>query len=273
MFPGKDESGEMKTAEQFIKDLLQRGRYSFTIEEAARQLGKEGPALNTALQRLKQAGWIVPFSRGFYLALDVQHQGVGILDPAWFIDDWARHVRAAYYVGGLSAAALHGAAHQRPMQFQVFADRQLRPVQRRGVQLVVFYKKRIPDSGREKRKSPAGYFYVSRPELTAYDLIAYPRCCPSLDHAATVLVELAEALDADRLARLAETAGDRAVWQRVGWLLERLNWPEKAGALYTVLAQRQCSWVPLEPRLPARGTRNRRWSIIENSDIQPDIER
>ena len=118
----------MRTGEHFVKNLLKRGRYTFTREEAFTELGKRGPALNLVLQRLKDAGWVVPFSRSFYLALDVQHQGVGMLDPIWFVDDWARYVQAEYYVGGLSAAALQGAAHQRPMQFQVFADRQIRAI-------------------------------------------------------------------------------------------------------------------------------------------------
>ncbi len=263
----------MRIAEIFVKQLLQNGRYSFTLQEAGEKLGKQGPALNLALQRLKQAGWIAPVSRGFYVALDVQHQAAGMLDPAWFVDDWARHVRMNYYVGGLSAAERHGAAHQRPLQFQVFGNRQLRDVHQPGLHLATFFKRDILTTPTVKLKSPAGYFLVSTLEATACDIVAYSRCCPSLDHAATVLVELAEAMDARRLAELPEHGFALPVLQRVGWLLDHLRWSEKTDRLQAVLAKHSLKRVPLESRLPAQGPCNPRWRVIENTDIEPDIER
>lgn len=261
-------------AENYIKQLLKRGHYCFTLPEAREALGKDGPALNLALQRLRKAGWIAPISRGFYLALDVQHQGTGMLDPMWFVDDWARFMRMNhYYVGGLSAAALHGAAHQRPMQFQIFADRQVRDVKQPELHLATLYKKSIKETPVIQMKSPAGYFNVSTPAATAYDLVAYHRCCPSLDHAATVLVELAEVINAKRLAELAQIIHWRSNLQRLGYLLDYVKWPEKASGLHAALLRHAPKYVPLESRLPAEGARNKRWHIIENTDVQPDIER
>jgi len=264
----------MKSAVDNIKQLLKQGRYSFSLSEIGAALGKRGPALNLALQRLRKAGWIAPISRGFYLALDVQHQDLGMLDPAWFVDDWARFMQMRnYYVGGLSAAALHGAAHQRPMQFQVFGDRQVRAVKQPNLSLITFYKKSTGQTPIVKMKSAAGYFNVSTPEATAFDVVAYHRCCPSLDHAATVLVELAEVIHPKRLAELARIRAWRPGLQRLGWLLDYVNWPEKAASLHAALQRQSMKLVPLESRLPTEGPRSERWQIVENTDIQPDIER
>ncbi len=263
----------MSSGEDFVKQLLKRGRYSFTLPEAGEKLGKQGPALNLALQRLKKAGWIAPVSRGFYVALDVQHQAGGMLDPAWFVDDWARHMRMAYYVGGLSAAERHGAAHQRPMQFQVFGDRQVRDVRQPELHMATFYKRNLAVTPTITLKSPAGYFLVSTPEATAGDLVTYHRCCPSLDHAATVLVELAEVMDPRRLADLPSQGFSLPALQRLGWLLDHVKWPEKAERLHAKLNRNALNWVPLESRLPCKGRRSDRWRVIENTDIQPDIER
>lgn len=262
-----------RTGELYVKDLLKRGRYSFTLQEAAEQLGRKGAALNLALQRLKKAGWIAPVSRGFYLALDVQHQGGGILDPLWFVDDWARHMRMSYYVGGLSAAAQHGAAHQRPMQFQVFGDRQVRAIKQPQLHLATFFKRNLAGMPMAQLKSPAGYFRVSTPELTAYDIVAYPRCCPSLDHAATVLVELAEAIKARALGELLQKGCRLPPLQRLGWLLDHVQWSEKANVLHDALARHPLNWVTLESRLPAKGPRDTRWHVVENTDVHADIER
>ena len=42
-----------------------------------------------------------------------------------FIDPMMRHLDHGYYVGYLSAAEVHGAAHQRPQVFQVITDARL----------------------------------------------------------------------------------------------------------------------------------------------------
>jgi hypothetical protein len=39
-----------------------------------------------------------------------------------------RRLDLAYYAGLLSAAQLHGAAHQRPQEFQVFLAKNRRPI-------------------------------------------------------------------------------------------------------------------------------------------------
>ena len=49
--------------------------------------------------------------------------------PSLFIDDLMKAMERPYYVGLLSAAALHGASHQQPQEFQVFSDRPIRPIQ------------------------------------------------------------------------------------------------------------------------------------------------
>ena len=257
---------------EFVKGILGQGRYCFTLNEAANATGVDGQALNMVLQRLKNDGWVVPFSRGFYLALDIQHQAAGMLDPEWFVDDWAKFLGVEYYVGGLSAAAVHGAAHQRPFVFQVFMPRNMRAVSKGGVNVEAFCKRNIQDDSVEQRKSPAGYFRVSKPELTAYDLLAYPRCCPSLDLAATVFAELGESIESLRLQQLPAKDAITAVLQRVGWLLDRTGWREKTDGLHDALGSLRQVWRPLDSRLPRDGDRNSRWKIIENSDVQPDVE-
>lgn len=262
----------LHNGKSFITEILSRGRYSFTLSEAVEVMGKQGQTLNMALQRLKRQRWIVPFSRGFYLAMDIQHQSVGMLDPHWFVDDWARFLGADYYVGGLSAAVLHGAAHQRPAVFQVFMNKNVRPVTRSGVRFEVFYRKTIPETLVEQRKSPAGYFRASGPELTAYDILAYRKCCPSLNHAATVFAELGEAVDPHRLVDLLRMGGRISVLQRLGWLLEQTGWENKTERLYFSMKKRPCTWRKFDSRLPSAQTKDSRWRVIVNADLHPDIE-
>ena len=55
--------------------------------------------------------------RGFYLIVDPGHRELGALPATAWIDDLMRFHGVPYYVGLLTAAALHGAAHQQPMAF------------------------------------------------------------------------------------------------------------------------------------------------------------
>lgn len=256
---------------KYVQKLIRQGRYSFSRDEAAQELQQDGKNLSQTLKRLADKGWIRSFSRGFYLALDVQHQEKG-LDPKWFIDDWARFVGTDYYVAGLSAAALHGAAHQRSVSFQVISDQQYNSVQCHGLRVNFFHKRNIDQRMWKQFKSPAGFFNVGTPEITAYDIVKYERMCPSLDLAATVLVELGESLRAKELAHLADIGCAVASLQRLGWLLEKVGWGDKADVLDEFLGSKRRVWRVLDSRLPGNGERNKRWHIIENTDIQPDIE-
>jgi hypothetical protein len=136
-----------------------------------------------------------------------------------------------------------------------------------------FHKRNIHEMMWQQMKSPAGFFNVATPEIAAYDIVKYERLCPSLDLAVTCLVELGESLRDDELARLLEIGCAVAPLQKLGWLLERADWREKANAVDRAIGTRRRVWLSLDARLPAEGERNKKWCIIENTDVEPDIER
>ena len=67
-------------------------------------------ALEAALRRLKQRGRIASPRRGFYVLVPPEYREAGCQPASWLIDDLMRFVEQPYYVGLLSAAAIHGAA-------------------------------------------------------------------------------------------------------------------------------------------------------------------
>ena len=64
---------------------------------------------------------------------------------------------------------------------------------------------------------------ISTPEGTAMDLLNYPKRSGGLDHIATVLTELQEAMKPDKLLKLVETNTQTAWKQRLGFLLEKVG--------------------------------------------------
>ena len=99
---------------------------------------------------------------------------------------------------------------------------------------------------------------VSTPEATTFDLVRYAHLCGGLDHVATVLSELAEAIDATRLTTLAEGEPVAHV-QRVGWLLDHVGASVLADALASRLREDTAWWTPLaQPRNALAGQRTQR---------------
>ena len=260
---------KMSTASEFIRTLLQHGRYTFIRHEAEAVLG--GPrATMKSLHRLESQGWLFSPSQCFYVIQDPLHQ-VGGLPVEWFIDNWASHLGVSYYMGLLTAAMLHGAAHQKPQQLQIVVNRQLRALVRGPYHIDFFYKKHIPDSAWVLRQSPAGYYRLSSPEMTAYDVLRYPKACPTRDMAATILAELGEALDAEHLAQLLDMGGEIVTLQRLGWMLDEVGWVSKTDKLASALKSHRYAWQRLRPDLSDTGTHNPRWRIIVNESIEVEI--
>jgi predicted transcriptional regulator of viral defense system len=176
-----------------------------------------------------------------------------------------------FYVGLLSAAALHGAAHQSPHEFQVVTDRALRAVEMGRAQLVFVKKAHLKRVATVAVKTPTGEIPVSSPEATALDLVRYPEHAGFLSNVATVLKELAERLDPQVLVRAAEAEEEVAYAQRLGYLLDRIS----HGGLAVLLAE----WVrtkaprvtPLRPDRPITGApRASRWRVAVNEVIEAD---
>jgi predicted transcriptional regulator of viral defense system len=260
----------LQSARQFILDRLQRGYYTFTREEIDRATGG-GNATLMALLRLRRQGWVFSPAKGFYIIIDPQHQGTGYLPVEWFIEEWMRFAGSEYYIGLLSAAMLHGAAHHKPQVTQVVRDHRSVNLHKGAYRVDFYHKQEILAAMWEQRKSPAGYYRISTPEMTAYDLLRYPRACPSLDLAATILAELGEQLETERLAQLADLPTDTSVLQRLGWLLDTMGWEEKTSSLAHRLRERRRVWQSLRTDTPREGMRNARWHIIENADVEADV--
>lgn len=257
-------------ARDYVLSRLERGHYTFSLAEAESVVGA-GDKTRKALFRLAEQGWLFSPSKGFYVIIDPQHQGTGFLPVEWFIDDWMQFLGGQYYLGMLTAAMLHGASHQKPQQVQVVRNKVSDDIDKGAYHISFFYKKSIPDSCCEQRQSPAGYFRVSTPEMTAYDILRYPKACPSLDLAATVLHELGEKIRPDALAALVDSGAEVACLQRLGWLLDYTGWSEKTGLLAGRLQQKQTAWRHMRTDLPKDGPREPKWHVIANAEIEADL--
>lgn len=256
---------------EYVERLQASGRYTFTRFEARKASNAAAEALQKGLRRLAVKGRIAVPRRGFYVVVPMEYRGVGAPPPPWYLDDLMRFLQRPYYVGLLSAAAVHGAGHQQPQEFQVVVGRQLRPVEAGRGRIRFFVNRRLDRTAVTDLKTETGSMRVSTPEATALDLVGYPESVGHLGDVAAVLAELAEAMKPSRLAAAARANGEMARIQRLGYLLDRVGADSLAGPLARLVRERRPLVVGLRPDRPARGrSRDARWNVLVNEDV--DVE-
>ncbi len=260
-------------AADLVQRLQARGRYTFTLAEARSALGTTNLAVDAGLSRLKRRGRIATPRRGFFVVIPAEYAESGSPPALWFIDDLMRFLDQPYYVGLLSAAALHGASHQQPMVFQVVTDRPTRPVAVGRARISFHVSRSVATIPASPVQTDTGYVRVSDPEATALDLTRYMEACGGLSNVATVLAEISERLDPRKLARIAAETKAPDV-QRLGFLLQVLGQLGLAAALETALSRRRYRPVLLVPHRdasPARREADSRWRVVMNEHIEVDL--
>ncbi|MEF8985500.1 MAG: type IV toxin-antitoxin system AbiEi family antitoxin [Bacteroidales bacterium] len=64
-----------------------------------------------------------------------EYSSRGVLPPVLFIHQLMQYIGKSYYIGLLSAAALHGAAHQQPQEFFVVTSSKQAPTKKKGLKI------------------------------------------------------------------------------------------------------------------------------------------
>lgn len=255
----------------YVDDLQRQVRYTFTRREALRALGMRPRTLTMALQRLHKTKRILQIRRGFYVIVPLEYSAGGAVPVDWFIDSLMKFLGERYYVGVLTAAALHGAAHQQPQQYHVVVGSALRPVESDVVRIRFFRNKSVRRAAVEQTKTYTGYMPVSTPSWTALDVVRFNTKIGGLDGVLTTLVELADKITPEDLLAVARKETELSQVQRLGWLLDRAGRSNLTGPLAAWVARKRPTKIVLDLSRDARGFRkDPRWQVIVNA--QPEAE-
>lgn len=260
-----------QAASDWIDALLARGRSHFVTSEAVEELGLSTDATHAALARLKRKGRIASPYRGFYVIVAPEYRDLGCLPAEQFVDQLMTWLDEPYYAALLTAAAYHGAAHQRPQRTQVMVARSRRPIRCGRVQVDFIARHDMASTPTQVRNTRTGYLTVATPEATALELVGYADRCGGLDNVATVLAELGEAMQRGALAHAASTCP--VAWvQRLGWLLEEAEHHDLAAGLLPQVETRARAPAPLVRSAATAGSpRNARWRLIVNAEVEADL--
>jgi predicted transcriptional regulator of viral defense system len=267
-----------KNIRDWVEELPKNGKITFSKEDVVQQFPNltdhniQNTLNRLALKRKIQSVW-----RGFWVIVPVEYGLKGIVDPIEYIDQLMKFIGQKYYIGLLSAAAIHGAAHQLPMELMlVTASNQLRVKIKDDVKISFVAKNKIPIPYLQQITVKSGYIPVSSPELTAIDLLLYVKSVGGINRIATVLNELAEVIDFEKISTDFFQYANTADVQRLGYLLETLGFEDTANTLYEKSCEANLKFRKYPLCIKNKTNElsdfqiNDRWKIIINEEIEID---
>lgn len=263
----------------YLKKVRGSGKRFFTLDQAMKDLNLKRNAVLTSVYRAKKRGDLISPARGLYVIIPPEHQIYGCIPAEELIPILMEHIKADYYVALLSAAAYYGAAHQKAASFQIISDKRFtKPLKFGRVSIECVYKKFIKNLPVKNIAVSTGYLKVATPEVIVMDLFYYVEKSGGLNHIATVLSELMEVVDSDKLLMLAESSKEKSWVQRLGFILEKIEFMNDDLAKVVIdklkeslVKYRRC-YIPLASEMPIQDCkRNKQWNIIENTIIESDL--
>ena len=270
-------SDSLYKIKDWIDDQQKRGRITFPYQEVVGQfpaITEQG--VKNALNRLVKKTEIVPVLKGFYAIIPIGYALRGMIPPELYIDYLMKYLNRQYYISLLNAAVFYGAAHQQPQVFSVITSYPtLRDTIKKGSRIIfIATRKTIPQVWLKPFRTEYGDIQVSKPELTAADLITFQKEIGGLNRACTVLYELAESMNFEQLDKDFFNYVPTATIQRLGYLLENdLEQSDLAEILYSKSQEFECKFqkMPLKYSKPTANCKtNVKWKIIVNETIEID---
>lgn len=250
---------------------ISRGLTALTSVELARAMGiSEGQVRQRLNAPARRGEWVMP-ARGLWVPVPPEYRSWGAPPGIEIIDAMMRHLGTEYYVGWLTAASLHGAAHQVPQVFQVAVDR-LQRDRTVGRTRFTFARRDVTHIPVVEHRTRSGVARLSSVAATALDIATDIRLAGGLDNAATVMIELAE-LDAFRIEDVAAFASrfPAVALRRVGWVLGQFTDRDDLEPLRSMVRDGAHTPSRLDPSRSAAGRVDREWMVHLNRDVEPDI--
>lgn len=270
------------TVKTWIEKQAQYGKIAFALDDLKRAFPTAEPtALKSGLYRACRRKEVAIAWQGFYLILPLEYRGVGNMPPSEYIDKLMCYLGKPYCVALLNAAAIYGAAHQRPMNYVIMTSNPPPRCKVQGNVKIDFIAKRtftqgIPSELVKRVKTQYSSINVTTPEFTALSLVQYAHAAGGLSHVLTVLEELVESCRFDQLPAVIWQHIPLACFQRLGYMLERLLREQNAAdKLYAAVQDsgRQTQKIKLAPGSSAyKGGYDDKWKVYINIQLESDLD-
>jgi predicted transcriptional regulator of viral defense system len=258
--------------DDYLLNIRSKGRFSFTFEELNRTFDSSEQAIRRKLYRLNADNKIAIIRKDFYVVLPPEYSKDGSLPIFLYIDDLMKYLGRNYYLGLYTAASLHGAAHQQPMEYQVIVQSPMRAIIENNTRIHFLVRKTWEEDGIEKKNSAAGYLNVSSPELTALDFMSFNGKIGGISRILPILGELIEEIKPSKMYKIATCYPQMSSLQRLGYLYDKIyNRQDLAISIQRALKGRTTQNILLSVASPKQGNIDRDWKVDVNVIIENNL--
>ena len=270
---------ESQRVRGWIEDLPKRGRIMFCVDDLKHRFpGSSNDAIRLSIHRLKNKGKVCSIWRQFYVVIPDEYALRGFVPPIEYIDKLMNSLGHKYYVGLLSAAALHGSSHQQPQSFMIVVNsNNIRSRTDKNIDLRFFAKSQIPDELLLRRNATYGELNISNPVVTALDMILYEDRVGGLERAAAVIDGLVDEIDIADSRPEQWTSFPIPVIQRFGYVTESiLGYTELGDSIYKKIQDIGIIFRKsfLDPKVKLENDNDLsydlKWKIIINTNLEMD---
>lgn len=242
-----------------------QGKLVFALDEFAQSAALSPLAARRQFEQLGSKVTRLPGRPSLYLTVPPEDRPRGAPPVAAWLHDYMSHRAPHYYVGLLTAAALHGSQDQVPMSTQVIVPVQLRPFAVGRLQLQFFNKHSASCTPLAQLPGLPAPLNVSTPDATLLDLITFSSRIGGMGRVAEIGSGLLPKLTAQGLkAALVGSDVPVPVAQRAGYLLENLG-AEPLARIVEKSLSATFAPVLLQVGKPVQGAQlNERWCVLDN---------
>jgi predicted transcriptional regulator of viral defense system len=215
---------------------------------------------------------MVSLASGLWAPVPSEYLTWGAPPAIDIIDSMMRYMKIDYYIGWLSAAALHGASHHAPQAFQVAVSRAIRARSIGRSNLLFYRRDNVGFAATVQSETRSGTVSVSSRETTMLDIAADIGLVGGIDNAANLIIELCESHipDFDVIDKLSERYPASAV-RRLGYLMSRFTDIAEVERLKAACAGRKAAVSLLDPQSANTGNIDKHWRLKINREVDPDV--
>lgn len=262
---------EDSNLEDYATTLQSKGRYYFIQTEALKKIGLSYQSFRRSAHRLIKKNRIKRVCKGFFIIVPFEYISTGTLPASWFIDPLMQYLGAKYYVSLLTAASIYGASHQQPMTFQVICDQHIPNIILGNLSISFHARKEIKSDFYKAIKTETGTMNAAIPTIAICDCLRYMEAAAHINNIATVLLEIQDQIDINKLVEYAEEGYLELInVQRLGYLIEYLQLSLPTEALYQWLQTKNTQYRLLIPGNSDIIEKNTKWKINVNEKVEPD---
>lgn len=255
---------------RLLDEFQGRGRLVASLDELAALSHLTPLAVRRQLEHLDDKVVRLPSRPSCFLIISPEHRQRGAPPIASWLGDYFRLRQQPYYVGLLSAAAMHGSAQQAVQITQVMTTKPTRAFDLGHVHLEFHVKQRLLDTPLAQIKGLAAPLAVSSPEATALDLMTFQQSIGGVARAAEVIAGLLPAMTAEGWRR-ALPFENTATKQRTGYVLEILGALKYAKIIEASLPAK-LRQISLQSATPSLGTGwQTTWQVEDNLRLKESL--